>query len=71
MKASVVTGHIGRHKGKYISSTGTIVIGGNVFYYTHLQTAPITNRERFILFTPSQMLEIEQLSKEAVMRQLS
>ena len=63
---SLVSSHLGRHKGKYITTTGTVVIGGSVFYYSHLQVSPLTKRERFILFTPTQMLEIEEISKSAV-----
>ena len=66
MKPAVVKEHVLRNRTRYIVGTSTITIGGSVFYYVHVQTTPITNRRRFILFMPFQILEVEELSKSAV-----
>ena len=66
LTSRVIFGHLNRNKVKYSVGVSTVSLSGYIFYYTHLQTTPITNRERFILFLPFQIEEIEELSKSAV-----
>ncbi|CAH1242983.1 OMA1 [Branchiostoma lanceolatum] len=57
-RGDIFAGHLKRHYGKYLGTAA--VIGGTVtvYYFTHLQRTPITNRERFIAFTPNQFNSI-------------
>ncbi len=66
LTSRVIITHLNRNKVKYSVGASTVSLSGYIFYYTHLQTTPITNRERFILFLPFQMEEVEELSKSAV-----
>ncbi len=66
LNRQVISAHLNRNKIRYLVGTSTLTIGGNAFYNSHLQTTPVTNRERFILFLPFQIEEIEELSKSAV-----
>lgn len=62
----LVRAHLQRNNVKYALGTSTLTLSGFVFYQTHLQTAPITGRKRFILFLPSQMDDVEEIAKKAV-----
>ena len=66
LTSRVIISHLYRNKVKYSGGISTLSLSGYIFYYTHLQTTPITNRERFILFLPFQIEEVEELSKSAV-----
>ncbi|XP_035699454.1 metalloendopeptidase OMA1, mitochondrial-like [Branchiostoma floridae] len=57
-RGDIFAGHLRRHYGKYLGMAA--VIGGTVtvYYFTHLQRTPITNRERFIAFTSDQFSSI-------------
>ncbi|KAI8510044.1 metalloendopeptidase [Branchiostoma belcheri] len=57
-RGDIFAGHLRRHYGKYLGMAA--VVGGTVtvYYFTHLQYTPITNRERFIAFTPNQFSSI-------------
>lgn len=65
LTSRIIISHLNRNKVKYSVGVSTVSLSGYIFYYTHLQTTPITNRERFILFLPFQMEEVEELSKSA------
>jgi len=41
-------------------------LGSFVFYQTHLETDPVTQRERFMLFTDEQIKDIAQLGVNSV-----
>ena len=45
---------------------GTITIGGGIFYFTHLETTPITNRTRFLLFKRHQLDQLSEMQVEQV-----
>ncbi|KAK3583123.1 hypothetical protein CHS0354_036871 [Potamilus streckersoni] len=38
---------------------------GLVYYYSHMQEVPVTNRKRFITLTPEQMLKVSQFEADA------
>ena len=50
-----------------------IMIGGGMvsgllvgYYVTHLQVTPVTNRSRYVAFTPEQFMKIAEFEKEIV-----
>jgi hypothetical protein len=65
-KRLLVVDHVKRNKlhyGLLLTTTGGTSC---VYYYSHLEITPITNRERFMLFTNEQLKEIEKLERESV-----
>ncbi|ESN94678.1 hypothetical protein HELRODRAFT_95830 [Helobdella robusta] len=49
---------------------GVLVIGEGIFYYTHLQTTPITNRKRFIGISDDQMMKLSEFELKVQIEQL-
>ncbi|XP_022089277.1 metalloendopeptidase OMA1, mitochondrial-like [Acanthaster planci] len=49
---------LGRHKYKILATLLGLTGVCSVYYYSHLQTTPFTNRKRFIAFTDSQFKKI-------------
>ena len=55
-----------RHKYKILATLLGLTGICSVYYYSHLQTTPITNRRRFIAFTDSQFKKIAATEYEKV-----
>ena len=58
--------HLKRNRFRYLVGIFGSSLGVYVFYQLHLQNTPITQRERFVLFTTDQLAEIEKYEKEMV-----
>ena len=54
-----------KHKWKFISAFFLIVTSMTFYYYSHIQETPITNRKRFIAFTPEQFKFLNKLELES------
>lgn len=62
----LVYSYIARHQSKIIS-TSLISIGLTyIYYFLHLETCPITGRQKFIIVKPSQLKEMAALAKDSI-----
>lgn len=65
-KRSILMSHLDRHKFKYLGIIGTLGTAAGIHYYTHLETAPITGRRRYIMLNSHQLEVLSDLEKEKI-----
>jgi hypothetical protein len=65
-KKSIFFDHLKRNKYRYLLIGSGTTFTSSFYYFSHIQETPITNRKRFILFSSSQLSEIENLEKDQV-----
>lgn len=53
-----------RHKWKFSIALISLIVLFNIYYYSHIEKTPITNRKRFIAFNPKQMKDINNYEFE-------
>jgi Zn-dependent protease with chaperone function len=65
-KKGIFFDHLKRNKYRYLLIGSGTTFTSSFYYFSHIQETPITNRKRFILFSSSQLIEIENLEKDQV-----
>lgn len=68
-KRSILTQHLNRNKLRYLGIFGTISAIAGFHYYTHLQTAPITNRRRYMIMNMEQLKVLSDMEKENIAKE--
>ncbi|CAF3842138.1 unnamed protein product [Adineta steineri] len=63
-KQSVFMQHLNRHKYTYMGIFGTIGTAAGIHYYTHLETAPITGRRRYMMMNIDYLKQLSEMEKE-------
>ena len=66
VKRAIFKDHLKRNRFRYFFIIGGTSTGSIIYYQSHLQVTPLTERIRFIMFTTEQLEEIEKLEKEQV-----
>jgi hypothetical protein len=66
VKRAIFLDHLKRNRFRYLFIIGGTSTGSIIYYQSHLQVTPLTERIRFIMFTTEQLEEIEKLEKEQV-----
>ena len=60
-----------RRRGLLYGGAGFLSLGGLGYYWLHLEVTPITGRRRFMMFSHSQLLDLIESEKVALMEALS
>ncbi len=58
--------HFNKYQSRYAFGVFGSSIAFGTFCLMHYKNTPITNRKRFIMFTPNQLAQVEELQKKSV-----
>ena len=61
---------VGRRKGLIYGGVGTLALGSAGFYYSHVESTPITGRKRFLMFTRDDVVKMIDEERKELIKEL-